>query len=66
MVMEDALVSYSCPHGDIRPSLAGNLNNGTLADDVPSPLPPFCEVETHFISEYDFRISEIDLKQSIL
>lgn len=32
----DALVIYSCLHDDVSPLLMRNLNNGTLADDVPS------------------------------
>ena len=37
-------------HTDVPSALARD-NNGTLADDIPSPLSSFCEVESNLINE---------------
>lgn len=51
MVMDDAVVGNRCTHCDVPSALARDLNNGTLADDIPSPLSSFCEVESNLINE---------------
>ncbi len=38
MVMDDAVVGNRCTHCDVPSTLARDFNNGTLADDIPSPL----------------------------
>ena len=50
MVMDDAVVGNRCAHC-VPSALARNFNNGTLADDIPSPPSSLCEVESRFISE---------------
>ena len=51
MVMDDALVGSRCTHWDVPSALARDFNNGTLADDIPSPPSSFCEVESNLINE---------------
>lgn len=41
MVMDDAVVGNRCTHCDVPSALASDFNNGTLADDIPSPLSSF-------------------------
>lgn len=41
MVMDDAVVGNRCTHCDVPSALARDFNNGTLADDIPSPLSSF-------------------------
>lgn len=49
------------------PRQARNLYSGTLADDAPPPVPPFYEVETHFINKSEFmgNCSCIELRNSL-
>ncbi len=51
MVMDDAVVGNRCTHCDVPSALARDFNNGTLADDIPSPLSSFCVVEPSLINE---------------
>ncbi len=53
MVMDDAVVGHDnrMTHCDVPSALARDFNNGTLADDIPSPLSSFCEVEPSLINK---------------
>lgn len=67
MVMDDAVVGNRCTHCDVPSALARDLNNGTLADDIPSPLSSFCEVESNLINEDELVLhcSHLQLKDSL-
>ena len=49
MLVQDAMVVHGCTHGYITPTLAGDPNNGPLANDVSSPAPLFYKVKTSLI-----------------
>lgn len=51
MVMKDTVVVNGSTHGDVSSTLAGDLDNGTLADNIPSPAPSFDKVETRLINK---------------
>ena len=51
VVMDDAVVGNRCTHCDVLPALARNCNNGTLADDIPSPSSSLREVESNLINK---------------
>jgi len=46
MVMDDAVLGNRCTHCDVPSTLARDFDKGTLANDIPSPLSSFCEVES--------------------
>ena len=51
MTVQDPLVIHSSTHRDVPTTLAGDLNNGPLANDVSAPSPPLHQVESNLINE---------------
>ena len=51
MTVQDPMVVHCSTHCDVPTTLAGDLNNGPLANDVSAPSPPFHQVETDLINK---------------
>ncbi|CAB1423517.1 unnamed protein product [Pleuronectes platessa] len=45
------MVIHCSTHCDVPTTLAGDLNNGPLANDVSAPSPPLQQVESHIINK---------------
>ena len=51
MTVQDPMVIHCSTHCDVPTTLAGDLNNGPLANDVSAPSPPLHQVESHLINK---------------
>ena len=51
MTVQDPMVVHCSTHCDVPTTLAGDLNNGPLANDISAPSPPLHQVETHLINK---------------
>lgn len=54
MVMEYPVVVDGSTQSNIPSTLARDIDDGTLADDISAPAPSFGQVETHLINENEF------------
>ena len=51
MTVQDPMVVHCSTHCDVPTTLAGDLNNGPLANDISAPSPPLHQVESNLINE---------------
>ncbi|CAB1432469.1 unnamed protein product [Pleuronectes platessa] len=51
MTVQHPMVIHCSTHCDVPTTLAGDLNNGPLANDVSAPSPPLHQVESHLINK---------------
>ena len=66
MVIYDPKVTNSYTHGDISTTLPRDIDNGTVANDVPPPPPGLLQVEPCLVNENIFMCNStsINLKHS--
>ena len=51
MTVQNPMVVHCSTHCDVPTALAGDLNNGPLANGVSAPSPPLHQVESNLINE---------------
>ncbi|CAB1438875.1 unnamed protein product [Pleuronectes platessa] len=51
MTVQHPMVIHCSTHCDVPTTLAGDLNNGPLANDLSAPSPPLHQVESHLINK---------------
>ena len=51
MTVQDPMLIHRSTHRDVPTTLAGDLNNGPLANDISAPSPPLHQVESNLINE---------------
>ena len=51
MTVQDPMVVHCSTHCDVPTTLAGDLNNGPLANDISALAPPLHQVESNLINE---------------
>ena len=51
MTVQDPMVVHCSTHCDVPTTLAGDLNNGPLANDISALAPPLHQVKSNLINE---------------